>query len=293
LAKLLFYIALLLLPFTNWSQTPNGGKSDGKLRKKWKEIHENHGFRKAEDYQGPNSDPYVSPSEIDEDEYITPGTSSSRNTPYSGIPYSSSRQQQGRNPHGPGGGGSIDDDPDITEPDDIDIPDIDAPDIDAPDINIDTPSAGGGFWTVLLIILGILVVALIAYYIIKNRQPGNSTIPFEPLEEDLNPATISKTELELRLEEAIARGDYKECVRIYFLFVMKDLIDRRWVFWKREKTNIHYLIEMTGRPGAKEFEEVVNIYDLVWYGDYEIDAEAYKAMEPKLDSNYKFIQSLR
>lgn len=282
---------MLVLPFTYWAQTSNDGKSDGKLRKKWKEINENHGFRKADDYKGPDSDPYITPSEIDEDEYISPGISSSRHTPYNGIPYSSQRQQQARNPRGPGGSGSIDEDPEITRPEDIHIPEVDAPDIDAPDL--DVPDTGGNFWTVLLIILGILVVALIVYYIIKNREPGNATIPFEPLEEDLNPATITKTELELRLEEAIARGDYRECVRIYFLFVMKDLIDRRWVFWKKEKTNIHYLIEMTGRPGAKEFEEVVNIYDLVWYGDYMIDAEAYKAMEPKLDRSYKHIQSLR
>jgi hypothetical protein len=110
------------------------------------------------------------------------------------------------------------------------------------------------------------------------------------LEEDLNPATISKTELELRLEEAMQRGDYRECVRIYFLFAMKDLIQRRWIFWKKEKTNIHYIIEMQGRKGAREFEEIVGIYDLVWYGDYVIDEEAYRRMQPVLDAHYKTIE---
>jgi hypothetical protein len=208
------------------------------------------------------------------------------------MPYSSAQQRQGRNPggQGSGGNGTIQSDPNITPPEDIDIPEIDSPDIDAPDI--DAPEISSSFWKILGIILLIILVGIIIYYILKNKQPANPTVPFEPLEEDLNPATISKTELELRLEEAMQRGDYRECVRIYFLFAMKELIQRRWIFWKKEKTNIHYIIEMQGRRGLKEFEEIVGIYDVVWYGDYTIDEAAYKHMQPVLDANYKTIERI-
>jgi hypothetical protein len=79
-------------------------------------------------------------------------------------------------------------------------------------------------------------------------------------------------------------------VRLYFLFAMKELIQRRWIFWKKEKTNIHYIIEMQGRPTAHAFEEVVGIYDLVWYGDYHIDEQAYLRMRVKLDDYYQTLQ---
>jgi hypothetical protein len=166
---------------------------------------------------------------------------------------------------------------------------MDAPDIDAPDV--DPPTISPYFWWTLGIIILIALAVMIIYFILRNRQPSNENVPFEPLEEDLNPATISKTELELRLEEAMNRGDYRECVRIYFLFAMKELIQRRWIFWKKEKTNMHYIIEMQGRPTSYQFEELVGIYDLVWYGDYHIDKAAYISLQPKLENYYKTLQS--
>ena len=286
MTKFIPYIICLLLPLIGWNQTGDSKE----LKRKWKEINEQHGFQKAKDYNGPSADGYLSPSDINESQPVTPGSGSSRNMPYKGMPYSSAQQRQGRNPgaQGPGGNGTLQSDPNITPPEDIDIPEIDSPDIDAPDI--DAPEVGGSFWKILGIIFLIILVGIIIYYILKNKQPSNPTVPFEPLEEDLNPATISKTELELRLEEAMQRGDYRECVRIYFLFAMKELIQRRWIFWKKEKTNIHYIIEMQGRNGVREFEEIVGIYDLVWYGDYVIDEEAYRRMQPVLDARYKTIE---
>ena len=138
-----------------------------------------------------------------------------------------------------------------------------------------------------------ILLAFIIYQLIKNKTPKDAVIPFEPLAEDLNPATITKTELELRLEEAMRNEDYRECVRIYFLFAMKNLIERRWIFWKKERTNMHYIIEMQGRPGAYDFEQIVNIYDLVWYGDYELDKSTYAGIQPELERHYLTIERLK
>lgn len=290
LTKWILYIICFAFPLISWNQK-NTGKD---VRRKWHEITENHGFRKAKNYKGPASDGSVYPSNIEENQPLPSGSSSSRNMPYKGIPYSTAQQRQGRRPGnpgaGPGGNGTLQRDPNVTPPEDIDVPEIDSPDIDAPDI--DVPEVGSSFWQTLGIILLIILLGVIIYYILKNRAPSNPVVPFEPLDEDLNPATISKTELELRLEEAVARGDYKECVRIYFLFAMKELIQRRWIFWKKEKTNFHYIIEMQGRPGLREFEEIVNIYDLVWYGDYSISEADYNRMQPKLDAHYKTLERL-
>jgi hypothetical protein len=288
LTKLLLYTMCVLLPLMGWSQ-PTDSK---KLKHRWTKIHEEHGFRRSKEYTGPASDNYIAPTSINENQPVPQGSSNAQHTPYNGMPYSSSQQQRGRNPGGmgPGGPGSMQADPDVTPPEEIDVPELDAPDIDAPDI--DPPSISSSFWNILGIIILIFLVALILYFILKNRQPSSdSAIPFEPLEENLNPATISKTELEMRLEEAMYLEDYRECVRIYFLFAMKELIQRRWIFWKKEKTNIHYILEMQGRPTSYQFEEIVGIYDLVWYGDYHIDKEAYFNVQPKLDNYYKLLQS--
>lgn len=277
---------MLLLPAFGRSQQ---NTSDKTLRKTWEEIHKRNITGRSKDYKGPEGDNYLSPTDINENDPTPIGSGSSHHTPYNGIPYSSTRQQQGRNPgNGHGGTGTLQDDPDVTPPENVHIPKVDPPDIDLPDV--DPPGISAEFWKILTIILLIVALAFILYFVLKNRQPQPPSIPFEPLDEHLNPATISKTELEMRLEEAMNREDYRECVRIYFLFGMKELIQRRWIFWKKEKTNIHYIIEMQGRPTVSQFEQLVGVYELVWYGDYDIDKTTYLRMQPTLESYYKTLE---
>lgn len=107
------------------------------------------------------------------------------------------------------------------------------------------------------------------------------------VENDWNPEVISKTELELRLEEAVEREDYRECVRIYFTFILKELIRKGWINWKKEKTNYHYVLEMHKRENAAHFNECVRIYDLVWYGDYNIDQDIFGLLQPSFENYYK------
>lgn len=256
-------------------------------REKWNQIREEHGYKQSEKYKGPESDYYQSPTSINESNSSGSGSPNGTTKPYQGTPYSPKDLEHGKGgKNGDGGTGSIEEDPNIEPSESVDIPDFDAP--KGP--NIDSPDISTNFWKWLGIILLVVALAILIYYIIKNRSPRIKTIPFEALVEDLNPAEISKTELELRLDEATASGNYKECVRIYFLFAMKELIQRRWIFWKREKTNMHYIIEVQGKAISREFEQIVSIYDLVWYGDYAIDSNSYQVIEPQLKAAFQKIE---
>jgi hypothetical protein len=108
--------------------------------------------------------------------------------------------------------------------------------------------------------------------------------------DELNPEEISKTELQLRLEEALKTENYKECVRIYLLFSLKILIERKLIFWKKEKTNLHYIIELSGKPMATDFERLVSLYEYLWYGDYPLTATHYSKIEPELNRIHQSIE---
>ncbi|WP_341899879.1 hypothetical protein [Fluviicola taffensis] len=299
--KFLPHIVLLIsltigVPFSISAKNAEDGAKKGKkkeltTREKWNQIREEHGYKQSEKYKGPESDYYDSPTSINESVSTSSGSPNGTTKPYQGTPYSPKDLERGKGgKNGDGSGsGSIDEDPNIEPSESVDIPDFDAP--KGP--NLDAPNISTGFWKWLGIILLVVALAILIYYMIKNRSPRIKTIPFEALVEDLNPAEISKTELELRLEEATASGNYKECVRIYFLFAMKELIQRRWIFWKREKTNMHYIIEVQGRPIAREFEQIVSIYDLVWYGDYNIDSASYQVIEPQLKTAFQKIEKAK
>lgn len=253
--------------------------------KTWETEREFLKYQKEEGYKGPTEWYGAKPAEMDADDSYNgynPGGGSSQ-----GIKYTPQRLRRDRNRrrgfNRGGGNGTLPRDSKVKPPPPVRF-DIDPPDINPPDF--DPPSVGGGFWKVLLFILIAALVIVVLWLIFKNAKPIDKKVIVD-VEDDWNPEVITKTELELRLEAAMARGDYRECVRIYFTFILKELIRKSWISWKKEKTNHHYVMEMAGKPNQMVFMECVRIYDLVWYGEYEIDEEIFEMLRPTLQDYYK------
>ncbi|NRA11818.1 MAG: hypothetical protein HRT57_07680, partial [Crocinitomicaceae bacterium] len=101
-------------------------------------------------------------------------------------------------------------------------PDVSPPDIDLDPPNVSAPTIGMSLWKTLLYLAVIAIVVVIIYYIMKHYSPPVKTVV--NIENEWNPEVISKTELELKLEAAMHNEDYRECVRIYFTFILKELI---------------------------------------------------------------------
>lgn len=250
-------------------------------------------YRKTKEYKGPD-DWYGSyPTDMkDEDPFQGYGGYSSGSGGH-GIQYSPQQIQKDRERYKGfergGGQGTVKTDPKVERPDPITAPDIDAPDIDLPDLDVDAPTIPMGFWRFILFLLVFAALVIIAYLIFKNRKPTNKKLIVD-VENEWNPEVISKTELELRLEEATERDDYRECIRIYFTFILKELIKKNWIRWKKDKTNHQYVVEMARKPNSLQFMECVRIYDLVWYGEYHIDREIYEMLKPHLEYYYRSLE---
>lgn len=147
-----------------------------------------------------------------------------------------------------------------------------------PQTRKDEPSSGG--FSVLLIILLALLLVLVIAFLFFGKDPEKK-VSKENIE-DLAPTEIPKSELELMLEKALANKDFRKAIRIYFIFMMKDLSEKGWIVWQKKKTNMLYLREMKGRPHYDQFKKVVSIYEVVWYGKREVSEADYKAVEPML-----------
>jgi len=153
---------------------------------------------------------------------------------------------------------------------------------------------GSGFFTFWKIIGFILIGGLIAYliYYFFMRYGGSETGSTVHIDfDDVPPSEIPKTELERRLEEALQRNDFREAIRIYFSFIIKDLADKNWINWERKKTNMSYLMEMRSKPQFNLFNETVSIYDIVWYENYTITKNNYNEVEPKFKQMLSAIQN--
>lgn len=157
--------------------------------------------------------------------------------------------------------------------------DYDPEPIDAPEVS--APSAGlGAFGYILMGVFIVALVFLIYYMYVNSPKDGkkiSSTI--EGLE-DVNPTEIPLTELQRMLQEALANNDYRGAVRIYFIFIIRDLAEKKWIDWEKEKTNFHYLREMSGKKEFDDFNRAVSYFEIIWYGKREIDANKFNDVKP-------------
>ncbi|MES2798423.1 MAG: hypothetical protein V4638_00275 [Bacteroidota bacterium] len=267
----LIYILLLLLPVLALGQ-------------KNEPTTEKYKYLKEEGYNGP--------TDWNADYPPTMRESSPSSVPYypSGGNLSTEKLDEQRSYQNYGEGGTLPQDPEVKESESVELPEFDAPEIDAPDIDLpelDPPTLSENFWKMTLIIILTVLVILILYYFFKNLKPRDKKLTEKAIDLEWNPETISKSELELRLEKALLDKNYREGVRIYFTFILKELIRKNWIFWRNEKTNYDYLLEMSGKPSIQDFRQAVHIYDLVWYGEYEISDTVFAELQPKLSNYYQ------
>lgn len=156
-----------------------------------------------------------------------------------------------------------------------------------PDPVIIINSGGGGLsglgW--LFIAIGAILLGYLIYKIIANnsrrRDKKVENITYEEeFEEHVDAVELPKSELELKLAAALKDNNFREAIRIYFIFIIKELREKNWINWERKKTNTLYLYEMRERTQYSIFSQSVMIFELIWYGKQEISKEDYSKLEP-------------
>ncbi len=137
------------------------------------------------------------------------------------------------------------------------------------------------FMKYLWIIIVILILAIVVYKFLpafnkKNiRNKHNLVIGLDDLDED----AIKAIEIETPLNMALAEGDYRTAYRLRYLSVLKQLIGRNLILYKKEKTNYEYLLQLTGLPVYEPFRLLTFNFDGIWYGELHIDKTRYELLD--------------
>ena len=152
----------------------------------WKTEKDQLEYRKAENFEGPDSWYGEGPASITQDEDVSTNNilDPEQNKKEHGIPYDSEhilkdRENSNSGEAQGGGNGDLAVDPKVEKPDPLEFPDIDFPDFDAPDIDlpkVNPPTISPAVWKTILVVFIIVVLFIIAYLIIKNSKPRNKKI---------------------------------------------------------------------------------------------------------------------
>lgn len=157
------------------------------------------------------------------------------------------------------------------------LPKKEKEEISGPEIRAPQSSTLSNF----LIIIVVVGLAVLIFFLFFNRPVNEANKKITRDLGNIIPTEIPKTELELMLEKALQKEDYREAIRVYFIFIIRGLIEKNWIEWEKEKTNFSYLMEMRDKPLSAEFESTVSVYEIVWYGKRELIKEEYNSLEPR------------
>ena len=232
-------------------------------------------YRKDANYQGPEDWGANSPgamSSKDEDvpvlsEDIDPGR-----IDYSEEDIERYRQSGGEDASGDGNReGEF-----VQDPEPVDLPEMDESESESDEGS----SAGPPTWlSKFILIIFIIGVALGLGYLLFRYRKTTVVQPHTSVNLEEDPSELTQSEFERLLSEALRTGNFREAIRLYFVAILKELIQLEWIYWKKDKTNQAYRNELRGNAIASQFSQCVRIYEYVWYGQYSLSEETFAPLE--------------
>lgn len=264
-----FFLLIAFIPTILCAQS----RETGSMEQVWKKMNRQYKYGQSDRYQGPK----MENGDDGSMESAPQQLGSSSNEPYTGIPI-----EDGVPINGGEDGSELEREGQALEPENGPHT---SEDLNAKERNVDAAWAKT-LLTILFIVIVCIAVGFGVYWWIRNRNKTTKLIRKKTDVLDENPTDISLNDLYGQLQEALSKDDYKQAVRIYLLFALKHLLEKQYVFWKKEKTNHQYNNELKNNPTAPYFAQISTIYDAYWYGEQPIDQLVFLEIQKELENNY-------
>ncbi len=139
--------------------------------------------------------------------------------------------------------------------------------------------ATGVLATLLLLLpflLGAGLLALLIYVFLKIDnaraiiQPNYKGVFIGDDEEIINSQDIQSL-----IDAALKEGNYRLAIRYYYLLTLQKLSGKELIDWQVQKTNHEYIYEIKNTQLRGQFVRLTDIYDYIWYGNFEVDEGAF------------------
>ena len=124
----------------------------------------------------------------------------------------------------------------------------------------------GGFAAFLMIYLKSMNVGIFSKRNVLEK--GNDE---DNINEDIFAINYQK-----EIDIATMQGNYRQVVRLMYLRLLKNMSEKNIINYKQDKTNLDYLSDLYPTAYYKDFFRLTRNYEYTWYGQFEVNATAYK-----------------
>lgn len=142
------------------------------------------------------------------------------------------------------------------------------------------------FWFVKYIVM-VAIAGLVVLIIVKvmgldlkifSKKSKAIEVPYAESMDN-----IHEINFEEEIEKAMANGNYRLAVRLFYLNTLKKLNDQNVIDWQPEKTNQTYVAELADPEKRKVFQQLTLQFEYVWYGEFFIDRENFMEIKTQFD----------
>ncbi len=98
---------------------------------------------------------------------------------------------------------------------------------------------------------------------------------------DENENSLKGTDYGKLIGRAVNSGDYRLAVRYHYLLTLQKLSSKGVIQFSVDKTNNQYVGGLSGKTYQSAFASLTLDYEYVWYGEFEIDENAFNTIQNK------------
>jgi hypothetical protein len=130
-----------------------------------------------------------------------------------------------------------------------------------------------------------LAVGLIVFLLLNKNlrslfygKSATASLEFIESIEDINEINFDQ-----RIADEVSKRDFRKAVRLHFLRVIKELSEQKLINWQMDKTNADYSRELKNNKYSRQFEELIRLYEYIWYGDFKLEEANFLMVIQKFD----------
>ena len=86
---------------------------------------------------------------------------------------------------------------------------------------------------------------------------------------------IHEVDFEKRINDALAKLEYREATRLLFLHALKILSDKDLIHWEPGKTNHDYINELESEKLKPGFNDLNYFFEYAWYGHFDVNESVF------------------
>lgn len=132
---------------------------------------------------------------------------------------------------------------------------------------------------VVLVAIIIVLLLLLLWFLYKKRPELFMRSHKNKLAYSLEADTIYGIDFTAEIDKAVARGEYRQAIRLIYLQTLKQLSDDEQIDWQPYKTPTEYTYEVKAATLRAPFRNLTNLFLRVRYGNFEATETLFRAMQ--------------